>query len=185
MKKTVIVINGRGGCGKDTICAIAGKYYPVMNISSITPIKEIAMKAGWDGEKDAKARKLLSNLKQVLTEYNDLPHKYIMDELDKFMKGDEKFLFIHIREPEEIERFVKDASGKCNTISLLVKRITSDYSNEKLGNRSDDDVEKYEYDYTFINKANSVDDLKNDVKEFLKDMVAKEERKQAKKREDR
>ena len=40
MKKTVIVINGAGGVGKDTLCEFAEKHFKVMNVSSITPIKE-------------------------------------------------------------------------------------------------------------------------------------------------
>ena len=47
MEKTVIVINGAGGVGKDTLCEFAEKHYKVMNISSITPIKEIAAMCGY------------------------------------------------------------------------------------------------------------------------------------------
>ena len=42
MNKTVLVINGAGGVGKDTLCAMAAEKFRVENISSITPIKEIA-----------------------------------------------------------------------------------------------------------------------------------------------
>ena len=51
MKKTVIIINGQGGCGKDTLIGIASKYYNISMISSITPVKQVALKAGWEGEK--------------------------------------------------------------------------------------------------------------------------------------
>ena len=51
MNKTVIVINGQGGCGKDTICNIMAKYYKIKNISTVDPIKDIAKYAGWNGEK--------------------------------------------------------------------------------------------------------------------------------------
>ena len=46
MKKLVMVINGAGGVGKDTLCEFAMKHFKVMNISSITPIKELAALAG-------------------------------------------------------------------------------------------------------------------------------------------
>ena len=45
----IYVINGSGGTGKDTVCDITAKYYKVRNISSITPIVEIAKFAGWNG----------------------------------------------------------------------------------------------------------------------------------------
>ena len=40
-KKLVIVINGKGGLGKDTLCESLRIDYRVTNISAITPIKEI------------------------------------------------------------------------------------------------------------------------------------------------
>ena len=66
MKKIVIIINGNGGAGKDTLCDFAGEVYDTMNISAITPIKEIAKANGWNGEKDAKSRMNMRNLKKVL-----------------------------------------------------------------------------------------------------------------------
>ena len=62
--KTVIVINGVGGVGKDTLCDIASKYYKVMNVSSVDPIKDAARILGWDGAKEPKDRKFLSDLKK-------------------------------------------------------------------------------------------------------------------------
>lgn len=46
MNKIVIIINGRGGVGKDTLCDFAAKHYKVENISSITPIKDLAKLCG-------------------------------------------------------------------------------------------------------------------------------------------
>ena len=171
--KTVIVINGRGGCGKDTICDICAGLYRVVNVSSITPIKEIAALGGWNGEKDPKSRKMLADLKELFTEYNDLPTKYILSELDRFLASDSEILFVHIREASEIKKFVKQASEKCGVITLLVKRHTGDYSSEALGNASDDDVEDYDYDFTFINSAASVEALSKDVESFFKTNIMK------------
>ena len=41
MNKAVIVINGAGGVGKDTLCDLASKHFKVYNISSVDPIKEV------------------------------------------------------------------------------------------------------------------------------------------------
>ena len=54
MKKSVVIINGKGGVGKDTLCEVVAKKYSVRNVSSITPIKEIAKIGGWQGEKGNK-----------------------------------------------------------------------------------------------------------------------------------
>ena len=55
MRKAVIIINGNGGVGKDTLCEFAGAAYRTQNISSVTPIKEIASRYGWRGEKDSRS----------------------------------------------------------------------------------------------------------------------------------
>ena len=47
MKQTVIVINGAGGAGKDTLCAIAARHYPTTSVSAVDRIKEIARFGGW------------------------------------------------------------------------------------------------------------------------------------------
>ena len=78
MKKCVIVINGQGRSGKDTICRIMAKRYKVKNVSAIDPVKNIAGYMGWQGEKTDAARKMLADLKQVMIEYGDIPFKYII-----------------------------------------------------------------------------------------------------------
>lgn len=143
----VIIINGRGGVGKDTLCEMAARYFSVRNISSITPIKEIALQNGWKGDKTKKSRKFLSDLKRLFVEYNDLPTTYLVQQYQEFARGGEQILFVHIRETDEIEKFKKKVSLPC--ITLLVERNTMRRGN--WGNASDDEVENYSYDYYFQN----------------------------------
>ena len=49
MTKQVFIINGSGGVGKDTVCSAAAQSWKVQNISSITPILQVAKAAGWGG----------------------------------------------------------------------------------------------------------------------------------------
>lgn len=147
-KKLVIVINGRGGVGKDTLCEALRTDYLVTNISAITPIKEIARTYGWNGEKDERSRRFLANLKRVFVEYNDLPNRYLLSEYEKFISNDAEILCVHIREKDQIEKFVKSITLPC--ITLLVKRNTELLS-KKYGNDADDGVEEYCYDYEFSN----------------------------------
>ncbi len=148
MKKTVLVINGAGGVGKDTLCAMAAKRFNVENISSITPIKEVASFFGWNGAKDDKSRKFLADLKRLTVEYNDYPTVWLKEKYREFLLSDKEILFVHIREPEEIGKFVKATDGNAKTLLIrggerMVKR--------EYGNAADDSVENYEYDYYFVN----------------------------------
>lgn len=168
----VIVINGKGGVGKDTICDIASKFFFSDSISAITPIKEIATYCGWNGGKDQKSRKFLSDLKRLLIEYNDLPNEYLIHKYQEFReKGTSDLLFVHIREPYQIEDFLNRISGK--RVTLLVRSKRMDMSEMVYGNSSDDDVEQYEYDYTFENDYD-INGLHEEIKRFF-DLVFKEE----------
>lgn len=165
MRKQVFIINGRGGVGKDTICNCVAQYYRVRNISSITPIVEIARFAGWSGEKTLAARRLLSQLKEAFTAYNDLSFRYCMEQYQLFCESEEEILFIHVREPEEIAR-LKDAIGKdCRT--LLIRR--DDGNATHYGNRSDDEVEQYAYDLYFQNEP-PLETLPERVWKFFQDL---------------
>ena len=85
--KEIVVINGSGGAGKDTFVQFCGEYTSIMNISSVDKVKEAAkVLAGWNGEKDEKSRKFLSDLKELGIEYNDAPFKYISNMAEEFKK---------------------------------------------------------------------------------------------------
>lgn len=147
-EKIVIIINGKGGAGKDTVCDITSKFYRANIVSAITPIKEIAMNYGWTGEKDKRSRKFLSDLKRAFIEYNDLPNRYLEAEYRKFEKSDSDILFVHIRENDQIDDFKRRVRLKC--VTLLVRSSMID-DNSLYGNYSDDCVEEYKYDYYYTN----------------------------------
>ncbi len=166
MDKTVIVINGAGGIGKDTLCAFAQKHFKVMNVSSITPIKEIAAMCGWGGEKTDKARKFLSDLKALSVEYNDFPTVWAMKKYNEFLESDFEIMFVHIREAEEISKFVKATDGRAKTLLI---RGGERMKKSNYGNVSDDGVENYTYDYYYVNDK-TLEEAERDFVEFLKNM---------------
>ena len=140
MKKTVIIINGAGGAGKDTLCAIAARHYAVTSVSAVDRIKEIARFGGWDGVKDERGRKLLSDIKLAFIAYNDLPFASLMEAYRAFCASQARVLFIHCREPKEIAKLQAAIPG---SLSLLVRRPGAQ---SHFGNASDDEVENYRYD---------------------------------------
>ena len=166
MEKIVIIINGAGGAGKDTICDLTAKHYKVKNISAITPIKDIAQNYGWNGEKDARSRKFLSDLKRVFIDYNDLPTKYLYGQYKEFLESKNEILFVHIREKEEIEKFKKLVDIRCKT--LLIDRQNIDV--EKWGNASDDEVKNFQYDLYFENNK-SLAEIEQKLVSFLSSLL--------------
>lgn len=166
MHKMVVVINGRGGVGKDTMCEIIGKHYRVWNISSIDPIKKIAFDNGWDGKKSEKARKFLADLKQLFVEFNDLPQKYLLEKYKQFLKSDKDILFVQIREANEIAKFKDSIGGEC--VTLLI-RGRADVKKE-WNNVADDEVENYKYDFYYENNK-KLEDVENDFLQFFNQMI--------------
>ncbi len=167
--KKLVVINGCGGVGKDTLCDIIAKHYKVRNISSITPIKNLAVICGWDGEKTPKARKFLSDLKMLTVEFNDYPTKWAADEYSKFLETDEEIMFVHIREPKEIEKFSSSVGGVAKT--LLIRGGTR-LNGVVYGNSSDDDVEKYNYDFIYVNDL-PIEETEKAFLEFFRENILK------------
>lgn len=157
----VIVINGSGGCGKDTFVRQFASQNKggIINASTIDPIKAIATQVGWDGTKDEKGRKFLSDLKDLLTEFNDLPLNYIRRAYEEFSDEGE-YMFVHCREPKEIQKL----ANEFNAITLL---ITADERVPIIdSNHADNLVKEYNYDYVISNNG-TLYELNEKVKEFL------------------
>lgn len=169
MNKTVIVINGQGGSGKDSICHVMSKYYKVKNISTVDPIKAIAKFAGWNGEKGDKARKMLADLKQVFIEYCDLPLNFVLQEAEKFKLDENDVMFVHCRESEEIQKIIDSCPLK--TITLLVRRNDRFYEHKIFGNSADDDVENFNYDFIYNGNNETMQDLERTFMEFFEQTI--------------
>lgn len=166
----IIVVNGYPESGKDTFvnfCRnIVGEAY-CKNISTVDFVKYIAAKCGWDGTKTAKNRKFLSDMKDLLTEWNDVPFQKVKKEIDFFRKDLESYgvdkhgiVFIHCREPKEIERFEKELGAK----SVFIDR---EKSKKKQSNHADSKVENHSYTYKIDNNED-LEHLKEGAKTFIK-----------------
>ena len=170
--KLIIIINGKGGSGKDTCVEFVQDAYPklVFNVSTIDPIKRAAMKIGWAGAKTDKDRKFLADLKQLSTEYNDYCTQYILDQIEIFKVTNQKFMFIHCREPENIRKI--ESYLTCCPIryeTLLIKRTETE--NHTYGNTSDDNVDDYSYNYTFYNNTKNIGTFRYLFMNFFKNRV--------------
>lgn len=160
----IIVINGSGSVGKDTFVELCKEVNSaVNNISTVSFTKKIATMCGWDGSKTPKNRKFLSDLKDLMEEWNDIPNKKVEEYIEHLSDYDEpQILFIHAREPHNIQ-YYKD---KYNATTVLVtnpriKHITS--------NHADMEVYDYTYDYVIENQG-TLKDFKETARTFMKEI---------------
>lgn len=167
----VVIINGRGGSGKDTVCNMTRELVgdKCVSVSTVDVIKDLAEMMfvicgyGWDGKKDAKGRRLLAQLKDAWQEYDEGPRKYVIDKVNMIgsVWKNDGVVFIHSREPHDIQE-LKVALADHSPVTLLVTRPgIGDY-----GNHADDEVDCYDYDYE-IGNTGSLDDLRTAVIYFL------------------
>lgn len=172
----IVIVNGAPGSGKtsfENFCQeIMGDYCQMR--STVDLVKEIAsIYAQWNGKKDLKSRKFLSDLKDLLSQFNDIPFKDIVrfrdvweDELDMYnVKCEPHILFVDSREPEEIMRFKRELGA----ITVLIRRTDAEMS--KTSNHADANVLNCEYDYEIDNNG-SLDELREKAMEFL-DLIFK------------
>lgn len=122
----------------------------------------MAKKAGWDGiSKTEKDRKFLSDLKDLCTDYNDMPlndMKAYIEKCRDLQRGD-AVVFLMIREPHEIER----AKQAFDATTLLITRFQVESIES---NHADANVGRYDYDYIITNDK-TIDDLKVKAKRFI------------------
>ena len=167
MNKHIVIINGSGGVGKDTFVHTVAKFAYVMNYSSVEKIKEAAKVIGWNGGKSEKDRKFLSDLKDLSTAYNDCPFQSMKEKVSEFYNTKADILFLHIREPEEIER----AKKEFNAHTLLIIRNSVD---QVKSNHADANVFDYDYEFTVLNDGD-LTDLAIRAKEFVEELKEMDE----------
>ena len=167
----IVIINGAPRVGKDTVCQIAeeilGKSF-CHSLSSVDEIKRIALMGGWDGEKNPRSRKFLSDLKDILTEWDDIPVRDIKRKILEFIgpvenlgyNTDKNIFFIHTREPKELQRFKDEFGAK----TLLIQRPSVE--NNEQSNHADKEVMNFNYDY-IIDNDGTLEDLQKKADSFI------------------
>ena len=173
----IVIINGKGGCGKDTFVAMCKDVIGqdcIYNISAIDFVKGVAEYCGWDGTKTPKNRKFLSDLKDLLIEWDDVPLKKIISNTMTCIacaelcgEEDKSVIFIHCREPKEIKKLCKELSTY-NPITLLIRRDAAESVEQT--NHADNEVLNYEYDYTIPNNG-SLSELRARAEMFLRECL--------------
>ena len=174
MIKTYI-INGAGGVGKDqfikfVIDELGEKY--IYNISTVDVVKTIARIIGWRGKKTPQDRKYLSDLKDMMTYWSDAPFNSVVNLTELQVEEWKEFqirdaaVFIHCREPNEIDRLVKRLGAE----TILIIRDTD----EIYINHADNEVFNYNYDFIIDNNG-TLEELKDLAATFVKRQIKAED----------
>lgn len=180
MKQKIFIINGAAGSGKTTfeeLCMATVEIEKGQGIiidSIINPVKHIAIKNGWwDGkEKTSKIRKFLSDLKDILTEYDNIPMNELVKRMeDIFLSNQEvSIAFIDMREAADIEKFKKIYSDIYDIKTVLVRRPGDIENISAASNHADADVFDYSYDITVFNYGD-IDELIKTAELFVKTFI--------------
>lgn len=168
----VVVINGKPTVGKDSFVELCQKHLLwCLNVSTVDCVKDLARWCGWDGTKDDRNRKFLSDLKDLLTNWDNVPFKKVCEAIESFEKKallhdfptEDVLCFVHCREPQEIQKFV----DKYNAITLLIRRDSAEHA--KASNHADESVLDYGYDFV-VNNNSTLEKLEEMAIFFLKEL---------------
>lgn len=178
----VTICNGRPGVGKSEFqrlcaaqCGLFGQeagFNPDKNlyvdiVSTVDFVKEIAYACGWDGTKTLENRKFLSDLKSLLTEWNDVPNAIIEKHIQSLPDTCDWLVFVDCREPAEIQKLKE----RLNATTLLIRRESAE--NNETSNHADAGVFEYNYDLTIYNNYDIIH-LEDEARKFV-DYMKKEE----------
>ena len=165
----VFVINGMPRAGKDTFVEMCQKHSLwCLNVSTVDFVKKLATQCGWDGTKTPENRAFLSDLKDLLTRWNDVPFREVGRAIKLFQlemeqydfNPDDGVVFIHCREPEEIQKFVDYYNAK----TILVRREAIE--TKEQSNHADAEVFNCSYDFVVENNG-TLDELEQKAVWFL------------------
>jgi hypothetical protein len=147
----IFVINGEPNSGKDSFVEFCcGSAKKVRNISSIDCIRKASKELRMQGD-----RKFLCELKKFVDYYCDHSFQYLKSELGK---ANYDVAFVHIREPENIDRFMK-----AYPFSKAILLIRLEYEDSRvLWAQSDNLVHGYK-DYDITIKVKNLDDLRKEA----------------------
>ena len=161
MDKLVFIVNGKPRAGKDTFAMILNRYMDVYKYSAVTKVKEIATLCGWDGQKEERDRKFLHELKMLTSEYSDMSHQDVVNEINKYRNGEiEADVFVvDVREPEDIKRLVEE-------VGAITDFIENDNVPAITSNAADANVENFEYDFVIPNNG-TMKEFEDEIKLFM------------------
>jgi hypothetical protein len=172
----VIIINGLGGCGKSTFIRLckdysesAWKNINIYELSSVDFVKEVATFCGWDGTKTTKNRTFLHNIKVLLEEWDNIPHKKLLEQIKSYNNPTiQNIFFVNIREDYNINSFkamLKENNLDCITLGVINPNKDTNEVIELINQ-----INEYPYD-VIIKNDGDIAYLSTLAKDFMRDLI--------------
>jgi hypothetical protein len=178
----VVVVNGRPGVGKTEFerlcaerCGVFGEeagFTPDRNLyvditSTVDFVKEIAIQCGWDGTKTLENRRFLSDLKDLLTKWDDVPYRMIVNHINSLPTTQDWLVFVDCREPAEIQKLKEGL----NATTVIIRR--EEVEGNEVSNHADAEVFNYTYDLAILNDSDIIH-LEDKARKFIEYMKKEE-----------
>lgn len=169
MRKKIFIVNGKPGAGKDTFEHMVLKRVEGIKYSIADAAKTVLCESGlWDGKtKNAKTRKLISDVKLALDEFCDFSFqdvKKCVDDFNNDVLGG-SVMFIDMREKDDIERAVKEFGATTiyidNPMNPFISNVADEFANSK---------DNYKYDI-IIDNSGTIKDLASKAEDFAEILI--------------
>lgn len=164
----IFIVNGYPGSGKTlfqeycySILHEKFSHCVILRTSVIDPVKAIARMIGWDGDKDERGRKFLSDLKDALDAYSN----FTFNSIDAFADSDVDFIFMDARSDYDIDYAVT----RYDAITVFIDKKINE---EEFSNHADANVRDYNYQY-YIDNNGTKEDFYNATNLFLYEIMNK------------
>ncbi len=160
--KQIIILNGVARSGKDTFIDLFQEITcrSIIKKSTIDTVKSMMRLCGWKNTKIDKDRQFMSDLKNLIVDYND----FIFNDIVRYVNDAPDYLFIFVicREPEEIKRIQDHFKG---SYSILIRNLNAEKNIPT--NSADQNVFDYDYDFS-VNNNYSLDVFRHNIQKFNK-----------------
>jgi hypothetical protein len=177
---TIILIHGKAGTGKDTVCDMLSKNLIkdtlILRVGNADGVKLVSRKSfNWDFEKDERGRQLLIDVTNAGYNYDE----YFWEKVsEKTIKG-----FLDIPNNEDKLVIVPDWRYPCTykywtelselpmthiiTVNVISNSVFN-YSDKITKEKSEAGLDDFNFDFIIVNKG-TLEDLQLEVKEFIKE----------------
>lgn len=171
----VFIINGMGTSGKDEFAKAVnnemekqGEFF--RKHSSVDWPKKVCEFAGWNGAKEEKDRKFISDVNLALEAWDNSPLQTTLDKIThEWLEYEFAYFFVDIREPYRIEKF-KNMCKQLNyqVFTVFIRRPGIPQITSNIADAST--LKSYDYDY-YLDNDGTLEDWQEKSAKFAREII--------------